>query len=237
MALSILDTGQSIEKEMGQKWGLPLERRPAAYYLSFENTKWVVRDTRQGRNFVLSPDLNQELAFLQKQRLNPKKDLLSRSLGGLSKEGDWVVDGTLGFGRDSLHLLACGFRVVGVEKNPITYELMRQALDAAPELSSRLRIQEGDVLDVITQREEKLQALYIDPMFENSQQKSAPKKGLAFLREISDSEFDVQGVISRALSRDIKRVVVKRPLKGRQLYGSPQHIYEGKLIRYDVYTR
>ena len=40
-----------------------------------------------------------------------------------------------------------------------------------------------------------------------------------------------------AIKLGVKRVVVKRPLKSENLYGKPNIVYPGKLIRYDVYTR
>ena len=197
----------------------------------------MVRDSRQSKNFQLSVDLHKDFEQIQRQKINPKKDLLCRSVGYKGEPDFTVFDGTLGMAKDALHLLSCGAKVVGVERNPVIHFLLQQSLEKGRDFLAGLQIVAGESLEILQQWAPQVDVVYLDPMFENLKQKSAPKKGLAFLREISGTEGGVSEIVEKAIKLGVKRVVVKRPLKSENLYGKPNIVYEGKLIRYDVYTR
>lgn len=237
MDVVVLKDGLPGTELLAKNLGLPLVGEPRAYYLCFENEEWVVRDQRQGKNFVIRFDLREEFDRMVAQKVNPKKDLLCRALCFKGEEDFWVIDGTLGVAKDSIHLISCGAKVIGVEKNPITYFLLKSAQDRLDFKKDQFEIINGKTEVQCSQWADKAQALYLDFMFENAKQKSAPKKNMAFLREISPVDDDVRGVIGKCLEAGIKRIVVKRPLKGSQLYDKPNVVLEGKLVRYDVYTR
>lgn len=236
MALSVLNTGLSQEKELSEKLSLPLQESPQDYFLFFQDQQWLVGHGQQGSKFQIELDFNKEFERLQGQRLNPKKDLLSKALGYEAGRVQTVLDGTLGLAKDAVHMLHCGFTVIGCERNPVTHFLLQQAFEkCTTEECQKFSIIEGDVESLLSNMRDQVDVLYLDPMFENARQKSAPKKGLAFLRTISAVDVDVHRVIEKALDLKIKRVVVKRPLKGGQLFDKPSIVYEGKLVRYDVY--
>ncbi len=236
MAVVVLDDGSERCKQVSADLNLPLQADPEAYYLIYGAQGWEVRDQRQGKGFRLLFDWDGDFATIRKQKLNPKKDLLCRALSFKGGAPTTIMDGTLGMGKDTLHLLACGAQVVGVERHPVIYFLQAQALQRS-QLQSSLQILKGETGEQLSEWADKIDGLYLDPMFENAKQKSAPKKGLAFLREVATEDQDVQRVIARAIELGVKRVVVKRPYRGDHLYGKPNNIFEGKLIRYDVYTR
>lgn len=237
MVISVLAQEGRASAELAKSLGIPLALNvPEDYYLCFENGQLVVRNNQFGKNFVIAPDFKEELDRLKRQRLGPKKDLLCRALGFKGQPDFCVFDATLGFAKDALHLIALGIQVVGCEKNKIVFSLLESAIDSL-EGPIALEIINGDSGQELASFGDRCQALYIDPMFEDLKKKSAPKKNLAFLRALVSPEFDVQGVISNARSAGIKRVVVKRPVNSENLYGKPDIVYEGKLIRYDVYTK
>ena len=215
--------------------GLPMEEKPSSYYLNYEDSQWVVRNPCFGPNFVIRWDFKTLHEKLKGQKIKPKKDLLCRALGFKGESNFRVLDGTMGMGKDALHLVACGAHVRGVEQNPVTAFLLKKALEQSPFLKDQLEIFQGRVQDFLGPKKPGAQALYLDPMFEANPHKRASKKSLSFLQKISQGETDVQGVIQQALHLGWKRIVVKRPLKGPQFYGKPNHIMEGKLIRYDIY--
>lgn len=237
MAVVVLSDGSQRAQDLAKTLGLALVDQPKDYYLVFEKNKWRVRDARQGTGFEISVDLQQQYQAFKKQKINPKKDILSRALDYKGQENFIFIDGTLGFAKDSLHMLSMGANVIGVERNPLPHFLVSQSLRESQELQGRLTTYCADVSDLLPTLMSQSSTLYLDPMFENAKNKSAPKKNLALLREISPIDADVQGVIEKAIKLGVKRVVVKRPLKGQQLYGKPNIVYQGKLIRYDVYTR
>lgn len=238
MAVAVLKDETARALELSRKLHLECLEFPTQYFLTFENDQWVVRHSEWGSHFQIRIDFLKDLAKLKLQRINPKKDLLCRALGFQGQDDFTVLDGTFGVGKDAVHLLACGAKVFGVERHPITFCLVESAWASQKEDLPGLQICNGDIEALLSPSlVDCKQALYLDPMFENAKQKSAPKKMIAFLRELEPEGLDVQGVIEKALRLGLKRVVVKRPLKAAQLNAKPSMVFRGKLIRYDVYTR
>lgn len=206
------------------------------YFLALSDGSWVVKNLTHGKNFVVSLDLAFEMERLRRQRLNPKKDLLSRALGYRGQDSYLVVDGTLGLGQDSLHILALGCDVVAYEINPIIHFLLQQALDKQPQLAQKWRLFCADLTQNLDQLPSNVDCLYLDPMFENAKKKSAPKKKMLLLRELAEG-CDPGELVGKAIQSPVKRVVVKRPMDGDHLVQKPTSILPGTLIRYDVYVK
>lgn len=227
---------QSVQ--LAKDCGLPTVLEPPMdYYFIFEEDGLVVRDGRQGKNFSLKINVDKEVEKIKKQKISYKKDLLCKAVG-FKKQEDWtVLDGCFGLGKDALHLYSFGCKILGCEVNPVTYQFMQRALAQSSLDSGQIELVCGDTLDLLPTYYQRIDCLYLDPMFENTKKKSAPKKQLAFLREIAISTGDVQRVMELAEKLEIKRIVVKRPINGDHLWKSPSLSFEGNLIRYDVYTR
>lgn len=237
MVVPVLDDGSEASCQLAERLDLPLEKSPESYYLVFVENQWVVRDPRQGAQFSIQLDFNKELEKLTRQRLSVKRDLLCRAVGFQGQEDYTVIDGTLGAGKDSLLLYHFGVSILGIEQHSITHCLVESALAKSELDTKKFQIKKAETCDFLQQGQWQAQVLYLDPMFENTSQKSAPKKTLAFIRELETPPMDVEKIILKAFEVGIKRVVVKRPLKAAQLYGKPSSVLRGKLIRYDVYTR
>ena len=75
MAVVVLDNSTAEPKELSQLLKLPLIVEPVGYYLIKSQGQWVVRDSRQSKNFQLSVDLHKDFEQIQRQKINPKKDL------------------------------------------------------------------------------------------------------------------------------------------------------------------
>ena len=171
-------------------------------------------------------------------KISYKKDLLCRAVGFKKQESFKLFDGTLGFGRDACHLLSFGCHVLGCEKNPVMFALINDAYQRLNlEFRERFRILHGHSGDHLAGNTTSVDCLYLDPMFEDVKKKSAPKKQMAFLREVGFEETQIPGLIKRGIELGIKRVVVKRPINGEHLYMKPKTTFSGKVVRYDVYTR
>ena len=236
MAVTVLNQGSHSE-ELSKRLNLPLVQEiPESYYLVYEDKQLFVKKADMGPLFRLSPQLQEELEKLKAQNLSVSKDLLCRALGYSGQENYKVLDTTVGFAKDALHLVARGVQVTGFERNPIVYELLQNSLEISNISKQQLSIHFGNSENLINQHSEVFESAYIDPMFEDLKKKSAPKKNLAFLRAAVDSSTDVRRVIECCWQAEIKRVVVKRPLNSENLYGKPNIVYRGKMIRYDVYT-
>jgi len=214
-----------------------LDQAPkAGYFLTLSGGEWVVKNQALGKNFVVQLDFAVEMERLRRQHLNPKKDLLSRALGYRGQDAYLVVDGTLGMGQDSLHILSLGCRVVAYEINPFIHFFVQQALDKQPDLAEKWQLQCGDITKNLDQLPANVDCLYLDPMFENAKKKSAPKKKMLLLRELA-TERDPDELVAKAIQSSVKRVVVKRPMDGDHLVQKPTSILPGSLIRFDVYVK
>ena len=245
---------------MAERFNFGLIHKPIKdYYFVIEEGILKVRNLQWGRRFSIHLNLQKEVNRIKRQKRSFKKDLLCRSLGYQNQKDFKVIDGTLGLGRDALHMISFGIHVLGFEINPTAFCLLEEALDRTSHelsvtdpnfpavkrgiFSSRfvdlrkfLEIEFMNCLKGLSLFSKGIRSLYLDPMFEETKKKSKPGKSMAFLREISRETCDVQRVIALALNKGIKRVVIKRPINGNYLYGKPNFLYKGKLIRYDVYT-
>ena len=238
MVVTSLDSeGCAKAQELAKELGLIFSKdSPEDYYLFFEKERLLVKDPRQGNHFSISIDIKKELDLLKNQKISMKKDLLARAVGFKGQVGYKVFDGTLGMGKDALHLLHFGCHIVASEIDPVAFALVRNAKELAS-MALPFEILWGDTCEAIKSYSEPVDCLYLDPMFEDIKKKSAPKKAMAMLRSRNISSKSAAEVIDSALHKGIKRVVVKRPIKGKQLYGEPTMVIAGKLVRYDVYIR
>ena len=82
--------------------------------------------------------------------------------------------------------------------------------------------------------------IYLDPMFPARGKSASVKKEMALFQALLDGGEPSSGadeLLLWALSRDVARVVVKRPRHAENLAGRrPSHVLAGKAVRYDVYV-
>ncbi|MCJ8277957.1 MAG: class I SAM-dependent methyltransferase [Bdellovibrionales bacterium] len=225
---------QELAKELKLDFS---DQKPAEYFLCYEDEALVVKDSRQGDKFSIKVDLLSEWDKLKRQKISFKKDLLSRAVGFKGQETYKVFDGTMGLAKDSLHLWHLGCHIVGNDVDSVAFSLVRDALQRAFDEIAHFEVLWGDSFDSLNAYEGDIDCFYWDPMFEDIKKKSAPKKGMAMLRTRNITSQPTEKVIDCAFQKGIKRVVVKRPLKGKQLYLEPSSQLTGKLVRYDLYLR
>lgn len=239
VVLVLANQWKDLSTDLATKSGLSVVHEiPQDYYFEFDSEGLCVKDGRQSKNFLIRLDLDKEFERIRAQRISRQKDLLCRAVGyKKGVESYKVLDGTFGLGKDAIHLAAFGCHVTGCEANPITFHFFEEALVRATSLQKLVSVVHDDTLELVEERVNSVDCLYLDPMFENIKKKSAPKKNLAFLREIAIAAGDVEKVMEKADRLGIKRMVVKRPINSEHLYRKPNLTFQGNLIRYDVYTR
>ena len=204
-----------------------------------------------------------EPAFLSRlQRASMQSELLLKALGKKAR-GYRVFDATLGLGRDSLILAShCG-TLVGIERNPIVYCLVKDAYLRAQQtielaaLLEKIVFLQGDAklhLDAKIQMNEQkpfddqaldhFDVIYLDPMFPARKKSALVKKNMQVLHalfadarpELAEARPDAESLFLSAKVAAQKSVIVKRPLHGDFLAGAkPSHSLAGKDSRYDIY--
>lgn len=176
--------------------------------------------------------LNRHEKFFHHHSL--KDEVLARAIGIKSKERPHILDLTAGLLGDSLLFLAFGCKVTAVERNPIVAFLIQSALkNAHHERVGNLHFVESDAAHYLeTSHGEEV--IFFDPMFEDANLKSSPKKEMRIFREVIGKDTDAKSIFELA-EKKTRRLVVKRPRLSEALSDQKAVEFKGKATRYDVY--
>ncbi len=172
----------------------------------------------------------------------PKNNQFALALG---KKTVSVVDATTGWAQDSLAMFRMGFQVTCIERSPIMAVLVEDGLKRLAEKdwvkNRQLRLPkliQANAIETLATLDETPDCIYLDPMFPPKRKKSAlAKKNIAVLRDILGDDVDKQQLFAAAWQAAACRVVVKSPDYAEPLGGKPNMVYQGKLLRYDVYLK
>lgn len=180
-----------------------------------------------------------------------KKGLLGRAVG-LAKGGRPVVwDATAGLGRDAVRLAALGAIVIAFERDPVVHALFADGLARAREgedelataIRERCTLRMEDAVAALASisilAEPAPDVVFLDPMFPARGSALARKEAQilqALLGEGGDVEADAV-LFAAARSAGPRRIVVKRPKNARPIVEElePNHRFEGKSVRFDLY--
>lgn len=182
-------------------------------------------------------EIDRELArheeYFKKSSL--QKELLARAIGVKGPYRPKVLDLTAGMLGDTLLLLSFGCEVWAAERHPVIRFLIESAIKNA----QHPRIQNfhflGSDAESVLNSQLPVDVFYFDPMFEDANEKTSPKKEMRIFRSLVGSDQDAEKVFLKALSLKPKRLVVKRPKQSVYLSQKPAVEYIGKSTRYDVY--
>lgn len=142
-----------------------------------------------------------------------------------------IVDTCCGWGDDLILLRTTFKQVIGIERHPILYALLKDAqrrfsLGGVEILFKDSRYYEGPGL-----------AFYMDPMYPRpTRKKSKSHKRMELLKTLCGEDEDAEDLLQVLLAKRPQRVILKRPLKAPILF--PRQIsrsIKGKLIRFDIY--
>lgn len=154
-----------------------------------------------------------------------------------------AVDATAGLGEDSLLLAASGFHVKLFEKNPVIYELLRDALRRAsqiPELSeivSRMEVRNADSIEAMADLGFTPDVILLDPMFPERRKSALVKNKLQMIQKLEFPCVDEAEMLRTAMTAAPHKLIVKRPPKGPFLAGlKPDHSLAGKAVRFDCFV-
>lgn len=191
---------------------------------------------------VLKGDFTRMLPRLKNHNLSG--ELLVRA--ARIKNADHVltaIDATAGLGEDSLLLAAAGFQVRLYERNPVIYELLRDALKRAVEdeqlgkIVSKMQLVHGDSIEAMQHLEEAVDVILLDPMFPERQKSALVKKKLQVIQQLEVPCADEKELMRSAVCAAPKKLIIKRPPKGPYLAGiKPDYSIEGKAVRFDVFV-
>ncbi|MBC9130282.1 class I SAM-dependent methyltransferase [Frischella sp. Ac48] len=162
-------------------------------------------------------------------------------------KGDYlptVLDATAGLGRDAFVLAAIGCHVTMFERHPVVVALLDDGLKRAyldHEIGERLQqlltLFHNNILNSLTNMPEKVDVVYLDPMFPHRQKTALVKKEMRVFQHLVGSDNDADGLLSLARHIAKKRVVVKRPDYADYLdKQKPVSSIKTKSHRFDIYA-
>jgi len=164
-----------------------------------------------------------------------------------------VLDVTAGLGRDAFVLASLGCYMTLLERSPVIYALLNDALNRLnavedsqlKEIAARMQLENTDALNYLQTLDQRLNTsihtikpdvIYLDPMFPQRCKNAQVKKEMRFFHDIAGNDEDSDHLLSLARQCAKKRIVVKRPRLAKPLNKiAPNFIISGKSTRYDVY--
>ena len=191
-------------------------------------------------------DFTHGTQFYRREHATLKSEMLARTLGIKPQDNALIVDATAGLGKDGFILAALGFRTILLERSPVLYVLLKDAIARAnlhtltTAATERLQLVHTDSVAWLTQyaqsAQEPISVVYLDPMFPPRQKSAAVKKDLSLLQRFLPQTHDQEQLLRAALACATKRVVVKRPRLAEPLADlKPHHSLVGNSSRFDVY--
>ncbi|WP_165246930.1 class I SAM-dependent methyltransferase [Adlercreutzia sp. ZJ141] len=157
-----------------------------------------------------------------------------------TNETPTAIDATAGLGEDALLLAAAGFTVHLFERDPIIAALLHDALRRAEKIDelanivARMTLTKGDSIEALSQQEDTVDVILLDPMFPTKRKSAQTKKKLKLIQQLEHPCEDESGLLRAAIGARPHKIVIKRPIKGPYLAGvKPSYSLEGKTIRYD----
>ncbi len=196
---------------------------------------WLHSDIPRERPIGIEIDreLRRHEEFFKRSSL--QKELLAKAIGVKGPARPTVLDLTAGLLGDSLLLLSFGCAVRACERNPVVAFLIQSALARAQH--PKIKNFEFTFGDGETNLESlnNIDVIYFDPMFEDANSKTAPRKEMRIFRNVVGPDQDAQEIFRKARKLGPKRLVVKRPRHSVDLGEEPALQFIGKSTRYDVY--
>lgn len=238
--LCVLASADSLEK--GRQWAeffrCPLNpENPQDYFFRFhvEQGRVFVRDAE---NRLLEIDFDKNHLDYERRGHRGKNELIAKALG-FSKGCRRVLDLSVGLAVDSVFLTQLGFEVIGVERSPVLYALLKEAFARTQkEILRSYELHFADALEFLKAHKGKLSvdAIYFDPMYPHKKKSALPKQEMVVFRDLVGHDEDAANVLKEALTWPVQRVVVKRPMHAEELLPGVRHSFEGKVVRYDTYV-
>lgn len=147
-----------------------------------------------------------------------------------------IMDVTAGWGRDAGLLAQYGAKLILLERQPIMAALLADGLQRLPPNTLNISCIHQDSLTYLAalERNDYPDVIYIDPMHPERQKSALVKKDMQALQQLFGPDPDAHALLTTAMTRTKKRVVVKWPQRLPPLQ-QPNASIAGKTVRFDIY--
>ncbi len=204
----------------------------------------------QGNNLSIRADFHGATTTYRRKQGGGKSQMIARAVGIKNGVFPNVLDATAGLGKDAFVLASLGCQVTLLEREPIIYALLEDAMKRAEqfaahkdstlqEILNRMDLIRADAIDYMHEHlaQERPDVVYLDPMFPPRTKSAQVKKEMQVFHCLLGTDDTADALLEAALQFARYRVVVKRPRLAPTLSDhAPSHTLEGKRNRYDVYA-
>ena len=170
---------------------------------------------------------------------------LAKAIGLKSRQTPTVIDATAGWARDAFVMASLGCPVTMIEQQAILAALIEDGIARAigseetSEIASRMTVKHANAVGYLTSLDEanRPDVIYLDPMYPSRDKSALVKKDMQLLHQLVGHDQTGEALLTIALQRANKRIVVKRP-KGAPLLSTKKPVAEvvSKNTRYDIYA-
>ena len=159
-----------------------------------------------------------------------------------------VLDTTAGMAGDAFVLATLGCSITLLERSPIIFALIEDAVQRASLNESFTEILEQGFIIVNREASDYIaeqiedggtapDVIYIDPMYPQKKKSALVKKDMQILQRLHGADDNASELLDSALAYARKRVVVKRPIQAETISEKkPNTCIKSKKTRYDIYT-
>ena len=203
-----------------------------------------------GDGVAIYADFHGASATYRRKKGGGRRQMIAKAVGVKGGMCPTVLDATAGLGKDAFVLASLGCRVTLLERSPVVYALLEDAIERARQFGAaedlellkileRMNSMNADALDYMNAEsaEERPDVVYLDPMFPQRTKSAQVKKEMQVFHLLIGADEDSGHLLEAALKFARKRVVVKRPRIAPVLSDSkPSYQLEGKRNRFDVYV-
>jgi 16S rRNA (guanine1516-N2)-methyltransferase len=237
MTLKLIKDGKTLKPETQIELDLAQFCAVLEYPITFEwiNGQYYLHSDipkEKPISIKIDEELTRHEAYFKRSSI--QKELLARAIGVKGAYRPEVVDLTAGLLGDSLLFLSFGCNVRAIERNPIVAFLIESALaNSQHPFLERFKFERMSAQEFLENNTGEI--LYFDPMFEDENEKTAPRKEMRIFRTLIGEDADAKEIFKKALVKNQRRVVVKRPKLSQKLGEEKPLQYVGKSTRYDVY--
>lgn len=225
---------------LAQRLGLLMQEKlgeNADFSLYFEENQLYIQDLSQKQGAKASIDFLGGRVGYRTTKGGGKGQLIAKACGAAPK---FILDATTGFGEDAYALAVLGHKVWGIEKNPIVFSLLEDAVSRlalqAPDI--QFHIIHANAIDFLEDILEPPEVIYLDPMFPEPEHKKSAlsKKEMQILQKLlRGEEGRTDELFAKAMSKATERVVVKRPIDGPPLSDHKHQSIASDTTRMDIY--
>lgn len=237
----------AVARSLAEEIGLPLIGLPAPQVrlLLVAGASGLVLEAREDPGAPLSLDFTAgEMRHRRLYGAN-RSSLLAKAVGAKRvHDAPSVIDATAGLGRDAFVLALLGCRVRMLERSPVLWALLRDAVSRASrdaevcEVVARMTLLRGDARDQLPALAGPGDVVYVDPMFPGERRSALVKREMRLCRAAAGDDLDADELLAAALRSPARRIVVKRMRSAPPLLGmKPALRMDGKTNRFDIYLR